>query len=361
MLININEQNKHISNLKETGLNDFLVFQKDFDHIFFICSIYKQTFIFLQTMYEVSNIRKHLSKINVGLFNRILDLKIKDIIYNGSTNLTIKEWIEEYFDTIIYEKDIKYLNFKLQELSTQCPLILSASDRELIIANILIKYSQKSFVDEVNKKSILTKVINLLVLYPECVSIERVSNILGQTGEIKEIVNIAARKAVYLKKLLNSESYTNRSDEARGLKTQYYNEFKECLYYIFKILSELSSLIRSSDLEYKSDAPENIASLFKNKKYSLDFLINMQTLCINEILQLEEEFLHDLLFDHLNELDMLDLLNQFKSPFLEKYLKKMVDINRKDPKKYQSLFKLQFTMKEYFKAFQTVLSKKIIK
>jgi hypothetical protein len=307
-------------------------------------------------MYEVSNLRKHLNKIDVGLLNRILDLKVKDIIYNGSTNLTIKEWIEEYFDTIIYEKDVKYLNFKLQELSTQCPLILSISDRELIIANILIKYSQKSFVDDINKKSILSKVISLLVLYPECVPIERVSSILGHSGEMKEIVHIAAKKAVYLNKILNSDTYTDRSEETRGLKTQYYNEFKECLYYIFKILDELSSNIRSNGKAYKTNAPENIASLFRNKKYSLEYLINMQTLCINEILQLEEEFLHDLLFDHLNELDMLDLLSQFKSPFLEKYLKKMVDVNRKDPNKYQSLFKIQFTMKEYFKAFQTTLS-----
>ena len=76
----------------------------------------------------------------------------------------------------------------------------------------------------------------------------------------------------------------------------------------------------------------------------------------NEVLAVEEEFLHDLLYDHLNELDMLGLLDQFKSPFLEKYLKKMIDIDRKDPKKFKSLFKLQFSMKDYLKAFHTVLS-----
>ena len=164
LLIKMNElQNKLFTDQNiDNNLNEYITFQKDFDNIFYLSNIFKQTLTFIMIMYEVSNIRNHLSKISPGLFKRILQIKVKDIIYNGATSITIKEWIEEYFDTIICEKDIKFLNTKLQELSVNCPSIISTSDRELIIANILIKHSQKSRLDDINKKSIQLKAVNLL-------------------------------------------------------------------------------------------------------------------------------------------------------------------------------------------------------
>ena len=356
--MNEQQQNKMASSVEndDNKINEFINFQKDFDNIFFLTNIFRQSLTFIMIMYEVSNIRRYLSKISSGLFSRILDLKIKDIINNGSTNITIKEWIEEYFDSIITEKDTKFLNCKLEELSTKCPYIISISDREIIIANILIKHTQKSKLDDINKKEIISKAINLLMLYPESVSITKVAQIFSDSENLKEIIHIASHKCVYLKRFLDTETDSERSDETRKVKSIYYNEFKECLYYIFKILSELVQLIRSKSKEIESDSSDSIKLLHKMKDYSLDQLINLQIIYINEVIIVEEEFLHDLLFDHLSELGILGALKDLKSPFLESYLNRKINTDKKDPKKYQSLFKLQFSMKDYLKAFQTILS-----
>ena len=299
---------------------------------------------------------------NDEILKSIMTIKYKDLIKNPK-NVITRQFLEEYLEIVYSSKDLKMIKLKLNEIIIECPSVISNNDGEAIIANILVKSAQK-LDDEINRKNTLNQAVDMMTANPESIRLDKIAKLLAEMGELCLIIKIACRKAIYYRILLEKDNinYDNISHLTSGLsqysneKNKFYHEFKECLFYIFKLLTELHFSIQNNEKEYQSNAPEFMRNFFKNTKLTTEEKKLLQNQCITEIIQIDDQFLHNMLFDHMNALDLLANISQFKSKYIEDYLNKLIAIDKTDPKKHESLFKYYYKNEDYANAFNKLLS-----
>lgn len=345
------------------GLYDFSNLAQDLDGVLYLSEKFIEALQFTQILYENKPLKRHLTTIPLSTLKEMTSMKFKDIIKDSNIPM-IKQWIEEYFEVALKENDFYIVGNKLDEFSQLCPNILGQNDKEVITANILIRISKTKQRDEISRKNLVSKAINLMTQNPETLKLEKSVKYLAELGEVRSIVEICIKKAMYLKALLEKDGERNLSlcnfeygSVNASLKPlssvgsvskyqisqyesdYYFSEYKQCLYLILKLLNEIQNSIKNHDKGYDpSSAPESIRILLI-KPMSLDEKISIRNAIIEEILKHDIKFLHDLLFDHLKSQGMLDDILKYESPYIEPYLSAQVEKEKANPKRYEALYK----------------------
>ena len=341
--------------------SEFMSFQKDIEQVLIMANRLIEVLKFVQIIYNLSNIKKHINNFEQEILDVLMSINFKDIIKKPKDNF-IRQLVEEYLELVNSNRDTTYLRIKLNEFIDNCPSIISKSDGEAIISSILIKIAQK-VEDEIQRKNTLNQAIDLIRTYPESIRLEKISKTLAEMNEIALIIKISCEKAIYLRKNLEKDNivYDNISNLSMGIsqyskgKTSIYTEFKQCLFYIFKILTEIHYSIKNSELPNEGESLEIIKNYLDKRKLSLTEKNSLLNQCITEILQYDDEFLHNMLFDHLTSLNMVENISNFNSPYIENYLNNQIEIDKSDPKKHESLFKYFYKANDYENAFKKLL------
>ena len=360
-------------NLNYIGYN-FSNITAEFEQILYLSEKYIETLKFVETLYQMNSLKRHITKLSKSSLKEMTNMKFKDIIMDNKVFI-LKKWIEEYFEVAIAENDYLTVATRLDDICEACPNIINKNDKELITANILIKLSKSKQTDEVSRKNTIIKAVGLMSQNPENIRLEKMISILGDLGEVRAIVELCVKKAIHLKALLEkdgerdlsflnmesssfingaqtSSKYSKGSKTNRSLsfnqtdKENYFNEYKQCLYSILKILNEVNLSIKNHGKEYTSTSPDYIKNILK-KNLSVEEKFEIQSMIIEEILKHDNKFLHDLLFDHLKSEGMLDDILKYSSPYIEPYLAAQIDKEKSNPKRYVALYKFYLNSKNY--------------
>jgi hypothetical protein len=362
------------------GLYDFSNLSQDLDGVLYLSEKFIEALQFAQILYENKPLKRHLTTIPLTTLKEMTNLKFRDIIKDSNIPM-IKQWIEEYFEVALKENDFYMVGNKLDEFGQLCPNILSQNDKEVITANILIRISKTKQKDEISRKNLVSKAINLMTQNPETLKLDKSVRYLAELGEVRSIVEICIKKAMYLKALLEKDGERNLSlcnfesgtvsaslkplsgygsvskyQLSQSESEYYFSEYKQCLYLILKLLNEIQNSIKNHDKGYDPiSAPESIRSLLA-KPMSLDEKISMRNAVIEEILKHDIKFLHDLLFDHLKSQGMLDDILKYESPYIEPYLSAQIEKEKANPKRYEALYKFHLNSNNYEGALRILLN-----
>ena len=363
ILVKTNDYYNALNQTDEKSTSEFISFQNDIEQVIILSSRLVEVLRFIQSFYNFSNIRKHLDNFDPEIINSLFSIKYKDIIRNPKDTF-IKQWIEEYFEIVYSEKDSNIIRSKLNDFNQICPSIISKADVEAIVASILIKFA-RTLEDDIQKQNTLNQAIDIVTAFPESIRLDKLNKILNEMNEILMIIRISCEKAIFLRKLLEKENinYDKISSISSGgsqylkSKPNCYNDFKECLFYIFRILTDINNSIKSSETNFEEESTILLKDFFKKKNLTTSAKFELLNQCISEVLRHDDKFLHNLLFEHLNSIGMLDNISNFKSPYLENYLNNLLEIDKSDYKKHESLFKYFYKSNDYENAFNKALSK----
>jgi hypothetical protein len=364
ILVKTNDYYNTLNKTDEKSTSEFISFQNDIEQVIILSYRLVEVLRFIQYLYNLANIKKYIDKLDTDIVSCLFSIKYKDIIRNPKDTM-IRQWLEEYFEIIYSEKEANLIRTKLIEFNQLCPSIISKGDVEAIVASILIKLA-RAVEDDIQKQNTLNQAIEIITAFPESIRLDKVNKLLCEMDEIIMIIRISCEKAIFLRKLLEKENinYDNMSTLSFGgsqfskSKSNYYHEFKECLFYIFRVLTDINCSIKSPE-NLEDDKTSILKNFFKNKQLNTSSKSDLLNQCITEILRYDDKFLHNMLFEHLNNIGMLDNISNFKSPYIENYLNNLVEIDKTDYKKHESMFKYFYKSNDYENAFKKALSKTI--
>jgi hypothetical protein len=350
---------------------DFSNLSSEIDQNLYLSQKIIETLQFAQILYEQKSLKRHLLKISKILYVELTNIKFKDVVLNSNMPM-IKQWLEEYFEVALNENDYLVVGNKLDEICDSCPNILSFNDKDLITANMLMRLSKSKINDEISRKNLISKAVSLMASNPENIKLEKSVRLLAELGEVKSIIEICVKKAIYLKNLLDREEERNLSNVNMDIDSNamtvskygmndvemkyYYEEYKRALYFVFKILNEIQMSIKSKNTYYNSNAPDYIKNLFANSNLTIEEKISLRTMIIEDILKFDMRFLHDLLFDHLKSQDMLEEIIKYNSPYIEPYLSNQIENEKANPKRYEALYKYYINSNNYDGAVRILIS-----
>jgi hypothetical protein len=348
---------------------DYSNISHEIDEFIFISDKIIESLYFVDFLYEVPSLKKQLFKVSKSDLNEILNIRFKDIVKNPRSYL-IKQLTEEVFEAILIENDHFTVNNKLEKLSISCPNILNQNDKDIITANVLIKLSTNRSTNNINKKEMISKAIQMMTANPENIRLEKTVKLLGELEEVGSIIQICIAKAIYLNNHIEPERqflrmenmtvsdttsyYTGNVSREKKL---IYDEYNKCLYIIFKVLDAIYLTIQNHGKEYHSDDPEYINSIVyaKRNKWSLETKQQLQNDVIEEILKHDISFLHNLLFYHLESKGMVENIKKIKSPYIENYLQSQITQDQYNPKRLEELYRFYMTAGNYSSAIEVLV------
>jgi len=186
---------------------DYTQISSDFSEIFLLCQKITETLKFVNFLYDFPTLKAHLYDIPKNIQKDLLNYRFKDLI-KKSSSLTIQNWIEEFFELSLKEKDCSIVAEKLDEIFQACPKILGEAQKEIITANMLVKYSEDRQTNNIAKRNMIDKAVQLMLRNPYKIRLEYVIKVLGDNCKIQELIRICVLKSSYLKTLLD-EDYTD--------------------------------------------------------------------------------------------------------------------------------------------------------
>lgn len=131
---------KSLNNYQRVNHNNYEInhFETDYsklpfeiEEILLLADRFIEMFIFVENLYSLNSERKYFIKLPINIIRELTDLKFKEIIFNEKAIL-LKQWAEEYFEIAFSDNDYLKAGNKLDELSDNCPNIISKHDKELI-------------------------------------------------------------------------------------------------------------------------------------------------------------------------------------------------------------------------------------
>lgn len=186
------------------GSFDYSLLSSSFEEVFAVSNKIVEGLKFVNYLYDFPSLKYHIHRLPKNIQTELLVYKYKDLI--KKTNLlTIQNWIEQYFDIALKENDCASVSNKLDEINFVCPRILTESQKEIITADMLIKYSEDCSTNDIAKKNMIDKAVQLMINNPYKIKIEYVIKVLGDNHKLLEIIKICVLKSSYLKALLDED------------------------------------------------------------------------------------------------------------------------------------------------------------
>jgi hypothetical protein len=366
---NVNNMNNNNNNNISIDINsipeianlfNFSNFQKEIEMILLLIDKLIELLAFIEMIYNTNSLKQILETKNL---KEIIKIKFKDI-FNKNMPYVIQTLLEEFFGVILNEFDYVTVGNKLNEMSRKCPDILNTNQIELIKANLLLKISKNIHQDEISRRNIINKAIQLLLSNPESIKINQIVEFLSHNNEIKPIIQLCIAKAMFLNEKITQDNFIipnnenihklnqlNESEEIllNDTKENQLKEYQKCLYIIIRFLDEIQKGILNEKYEYEENknfqTPNYMINLLKGK--TKNELSIMRNDIITTILAYNAKFIHELLFDYLKSKNLLDELNSINSPYVEGYLNNQINQENQDPEKYINLYKFYLNSKNY--------------
>ena len=344
-----------------SNLYNFGNFQKEIETILSSIDKLIELLSFIEMVYSTVSLKQILETKNLI---EIIKLKFKDI-FNKNMPYVIQALLEELFGVILNEFDYVTVGNKLNELSKKCPDILSINEIELIKANLLLKISKNIHQDEISRRNIINKAIQLLLANPENIKINQIVEFLSHNNEVKPIIQLCVVKAMFLIEKISNDNYNNLGGEEKMKKKNEINEnneiflmdskendlkeYQKCLYIILRLLDEIQKGILNDKYDTKINKkfsnPQYMKNLLEGK--TKNELLQMRNEIITTILTYNAKFIHELLFDYLKSKNLIEELNSINSPYVEGYLNNQINQEKEDPEKYINLYKFYLNSKNY--------------
>ena len=184
--------------------------KQDLDEILFLSQRVSESLKFILFFYNFPALKGHLYTLPKNVQNELLSYKFKDLVKKQNF-LVLQKWIEEFFDLALKENDCAAVSSKLDEMSFVCPHILNNSQKEIITANMLVKYSEDRQTNSIARKNMIDKAVQLILKNPYKIRLEYVIKVLGDNLKIPELVRVCVLKSSYLKSLLDEDYLENFS------------------------------------------------------------------------------------------------------------------------------------------------------
>ena len=187
---------------------DFSQISNDIEEIFSITKKIIQSLNFVSYLYEFFPLKFHIFRLPKNIQNDLINFKYKNLIKKDNP-IILKQWIDEFFEVSLNENDCSYVSAKLDELNKLCPCIITDAEKEMITANMLIKFSEDKNNNEIAKTNMVDKAVEIMLKNPNNVRLEYVIKVLGDHNKIIEIIKICVLKGIYLKSLLDEDLLDN--------------------------------------------------------------------------------------------------------------------------------------------------------
>lgn len=169
---------------------------------------------FANFLYEFPQFKGFLFNLPKEIRYRIISFKFKDLI-RRDRNITLKKIINFYFEFILREFDTKTAASKLDELFLICPKIFLEGQKDILLAEILLKTSTEKSTNDIARNNMVNKAISIMIENPENVKIEYALKMLGERSKILEIIKICVRKSIYLKNNLDKRKFLALKNEQK--------------------------------------------------------------------------------------------------------------------------------------------------
>ena len=354
---------------------DFSNFQNEYENLLLLAQSIVELLSFAEIVYDNVSLKKSLERKKLY---EIIDIKFKDLL-NKNYPFVLKALLEELFDAILVDNDYYTVSNKLKLISSMCPHIVNKSEIELIQAGLLLKLSKTQRQDDITKMNNVNRAVKLMLANPESIKIDKVCEILCENKEIRKLVELCVAKATHLhKEVVNNADVISLFNESNNetnnlsltkasaktttlsIKEHTFTEYKNCIYLIFKLLSEVHYGILNDGVYNLSQRSSNtVVPPFIAETLSVctrEELNRIQTEIIDAVLSYNAPFLHSLLFDHLKNENMLEDLNRINSPYVEAYLNSEATKSAASPRRFVDLYKFYLNAKNYDAAIRILLS-----
>ncbi len=199
-------QNIHDLQLKQSNIShlDYNQISNDFKEIILLCNRITESLKFINFIYDYPAMKEHLFYLPKNVQIEFLNYKYKDLI-KKSNFLTIQSLIEEFFELALKENDCAAVSNKLDEINFVCPKILTLGQKEIITAEMLLKYSEDKHINNIAKKNMIDKAFQLMLKNPFKIRLEYAIKVLGDNHKIIEIIKICVLKSIFLKRILDED------------------------------------------------------------------------------------------------------------------------------------------------------------
>lgn len=391
------------------ALSDFSSIKDDIDEVFFIVDKTLESLNFAQMISNLKNFKNFFTS-NLKLDSQIeyLNITFKNLLYqnNQSQNIVIKHLIEDYFESFTYCSDEKGFSDTVDLIHNSCPSFMSASDKELIYANYILKICQSqnetsnNYNYSNNENLLLGNAIQVICSNPLHVRLEAVISVLSDLKNLGCIMSVCLSKASAVLEILakfeseysqaidndifdiknmqmdaswkndNFKSFISfhTTDLRRDQVGTYKKELKRIIMILIKIIDEIdfrlvncsspSEVPKMNDLLLKSKTfPTFMLNLFLDRKRIiaskdqhatyLEELLEWKKMVIQSILNSKVKPLKHVLFSYLIEEGKFDDILTYKSDAIQAYLQQQHDLNPNSIQTLVSLYKYHsFTSKD---------------